>query len=64
MAARHRGAKRLFELGATRADQSLGTRVKDVFTVGRLQGEQRAWFAQSFSDGDCEYTLELTAVRP
>jgi hypothetical protein len=29
-----------------------------------LRAEQRAWFAQSFNDGVCEYTVELTAVRP
>ena len=38
MAARHRRAKRLFELTATRADQSLGTRVRDVSTVRSFAG--------------------------
>ena len=62
-AAQHRRAERLFELAATRVDQSLGKRVKDASTVRALHAEERAWFTQSFNDGDCEYTLELTAVR-
>ena len=36
----------------------------DVSPVRTLEAEERAWYAQSFNDGDCEYTLELTAVRP
>ena len=63
-ASQHRRAERLFALAAARVDQSLGNRVKDVSTVRSLQAEERAWLAQSFNDGDCEYTLELTAVRP
>jgi predicted ATPase len=63
-AAQHKRAERLFALAAARVEQSLGNRVKDVSTVRSLDAEERAWFAQSFNDGDCEYTLELTAVRP
>lgn len=63
-AAQHKRVERLFQLAATRVDQSLGKRVNDVSPVRALEAEERAWYAQSFSDGDCEYTLELTAVRP
>jgi hypothetical protein len=63
-AAQHRRAARLFELAATRVDQSLGKRVKDVSALRTLKAEERARYEQSFNDGDCEYTLELTAVRP
>ena len=64
MAARHRRAKRLFELTATRADQSLGTRVRDVSTVRSFAGRAARVVRASFNDGVCDYTLELTAVRP
>lgn len=56
-------AKRLLDLAATRVDQSLGRRVRDASTVRLLDAEEPVWFAQSLGDGDCEYTLELTAVR-
>lgn len=56
-------AKRLFDLPATRVGQSIGRRVRDASTVRSLDVEERVWFAQSLGDGDCEYTLELTAAR-
>jgi len=62
-AAQHKRAARLFELAATRVDQSLGKRGRDVSTVRTLEAEERGWYAQSFNDGDCEDTLELTAVQ-
>ena len=63
-AAQGRRAERRFELAATRVDRSLGKRVKDARPASGLQAEERAWFRESFSDGNREYTLELTAVRP
>ena len=63
-AAQRRRAERLFGLATARVEQSLGKRVHDVSTVRTLDAEERACFAQSFNDGDCDYTIELTAARP
>ena len=46
-------AKRLFDLAATRVDQSLGRRVRDASTVRSLDAEEPVWFTQSLGDGDC-----------
>lgn len=56
-------ATRLFDLGAARVEQSLGRRVLDASSVRSLDAQERVWLAQSFNDGECEYTLELTTVR-
>ena len=63
-ASQHRRAERLFALAAARVEQSLGKRVLDISTIPSLNAEERAWSSQSFNDGDCENTIELTAVRP
>jgi hypothetical protein len=62
-AAQRRRAERLFELATARVERSLGKRLHDVSSVQRLDAEEREWLAQSFNDGECEYTIELTAVR-
>jgi hypothetical protein len=62
-ASQHRRAERLFALAARRVDQSLGNGVKDVSTVQSLRAAERTWLLQPFNDGDCESTIEVTAVR-
>lgn len=56
-------ATRLVDLAAARVEQSLGRRVLDTSSVRSLDAQERVRLARSFNDGDCEYTLELTAVR-
>jgi hypothetical protein len=48
----------------TAAQRRRAERLFGLSTVRTLDAEERACFAQSFNDGDCEYTIELTAARP
>ncbi len=62
-AVHRKGAWRLFDTIARRTDRALGRRAYDVCTIRAVESGEEVVLAQSWSDGRCEYTLQLTARR-
>lgn len=55
-------ARRLFDTATRRVDRAF-QRAYDVSTIRATESGEEVVLARSWSDGRCEYTLQLTARR-